>query len=82
VQDGVDAVALPGLLLHQRAARETRWRSWRVASSGTQTSGMKSAAKSCARTSESTLSVLTLALAMARVRKGLETTTRPCVLTQ
>lgn len=56
--------------------RETSWRRRRVRSSGTQTGGMKSAAKSCARMPASTLSVFTLALAIALVRSGLETTTR------
>ena len=55
----------------------TSRRSRRVRASGTQTSGMKSAASSCARTRASTLSVLIFASAMALVRRGFETTTRP-----
>lgn len=54
-----------------------RRRSARVAASGIHTSGMKSAARSWASTRASTSSVLHLASAMARVRSGLETTTRP-----
>ena len=50
-------------------------RSRRVASSGCQTSGRKSQRSSCASTWASTLSVLTLAWAMALVAIGLETTT-------
>ena len=48
----------------------------RVASSGCQTSGRKSQRSSWASTWASTLSVLTLAWAMALVARGLETTTR------
>ena len=50
-------------------------RSRRVASSGCQTSGRKSQRRSWASTWASTLSVLTLAWAMALVAMGLETTT-------
>ena len=49
-------------------------RSCRVASSGCQTSGRKSQRRSWASTWASTLSVLTLAWAMALVAMGLETT--------
>jgi len=48
-----------------------------VTSSGAHTSGKKSAAPSCASTLASILSVLTFALAIARVRIGLDTITRP-----
>jgi hypothetical protein len=47
-----------------------------VASSGSPHEGRKPAAKSCARTWASTLSVLTLASAIALVLDGFETTTR------
>ena len=61
--------------------RLARWATWhrsaRVAASATQTCGMKSAASSCARIAASTWSVLHLASAIARVRIGFETTTRP-----
>ena len=50
-------------------------RSCRVAASGCQTSGRKSQRRSWARTWASTLSVFTLAWAMALVAMGLETTT-------
>jgi hypothetical protein len=59
-------------------ARRTTWRrSAKVASSGSHTDGRNPAASSCANTAASTLSVLTLASAIARVFCGLETTTRP-----
>jgi len=54
-----------------------RRRSARVASSGAHTSGRKSAAPSCASTRASILSVLTFADAIARVRIGFDTVTRP-----
>jgi hypothetical protein len=58
-----------------------RCRSESVAGSGTQTSGRKSAAASWASTLASTLSVFTLAEAIARVFSGLETVTLPaCAL--
>jgi hypothetical protein len=59
-------------------ARRVTWRrSAKVASSGSHTDGRNPAASSCANTAASTLSVLTLASAIARVFCGLETTTRP-----
>jgi hypothetical protein len=59
-------------------ARRATWRrSAKVASSGSHTAGKNPAASSCANTAASTLSVLTLASAIARVFWGLETTTRP-----
>ena len=54
-----------------------RRRNARVASSGAHTSGKKSAAPSCASTRASILSVLTFAEAIALVRIGLDTVTRP-----
>jgi hypothetical protein len=48
-----------------------------VSSSGAHTSGRKSAAPDWASTFASILSVLTFALAIARVRIGLDTVTRP-----
>jgi hypothetical protein len=48
-----------------------------VSSSGAHTSGKKSAAPSCASTLASILSVLTFAEAIARVRIGSDTVTRP-----
>jgi hypothetical protein len=57
----------------------TARRSARVGASGIQTWGMQSAASSCANVSASTSSVLILASAIARVRSGLETTSRPAL---
>ena len=48
-----------------------------MTSSGAHTSGKKSAAPSCASTFASILSVLTFADAIARVRIGFDTVTRP-----
>ena len=57
-------------------ARRVTWRrSAKVASSGSHTDGRNPAASSCANTAASTLSVLTLASAIARVFCGLDTTT-------
>src|SRR3954447_4497995 len=63
---------------HTRLERcAIRRRRARVASSGAHTSGRKSAAPSCASTRASILSVLTFAEAIARVRIGFDTVTRP-----
>lgn len=60
-----------------RWVRRAIWRrSIRVRSSGSHAAGRKSAANSRARIRASTLSVLTFASAMARVLRGLATTTR------
>ena len=58
----------------------TRRRNARVCSSGAHTSGRKSAAPNCASTLASILSVLTFADAIARVRIGFDTVTRPACL--